>query len=301
VDLTGIPGSNLSFLQDGALRLKGLGFRHLRDYEIPHFQKPNLRLASAGFVSEDGTTFATLTQRFAPLYNEEYYSFTTWCRSGHRLVSTGSTAAGAQLIPEIHYLLAPRSRDPESMLRRHRRTLEQWTRRGEEPIPVRTPEDHARVIVEAFDVEIQSLVRRGYSTIVGEEVRSTEKFVRSGFWRGLSPVRRGFPLLYHLAGIGIPAVALAATLAALSATMIALGWPLSCLAGFLLGWIYGYFFWQHATFWCLILPFFFFLAHPAAHGPRFPGVALAAFTAASALVAMQLGYVHNASHLRRSR
>jgi hypothetical protein len=252
-DLVATPGVDAAFLEQGAQRLKGLGYRHLLDYELPS-GSPRLRYFYSSYLSADGKTVASLAQRFATTFAHDYVVFTSWFASGHRVVTSSSPIVAPEINPQVHQVPMPDCRDFRELSRRHESAAERLAGKGHERVTLAGVEDLRRLLLEGRERDSRVLADAGYVRIEGDHARATGKMAAAILSNGFWPIRRGVSLEGHLWRIGGPAAVVGILLPLLVRSHAA---PLkeSCLvAGAVLGGCFGYGLWHHALFWSLLVP-----------------------------------------------
>ncbi len=287
LDFASFPGINHAFLEKWSVRLKELGFRHLLDFELPHLGNERTRLISSSYTSPDGKTLGTLWQRFASSFAHDYYSFTTWFRSGHRLITTTNPMPVPDINPYLHHQRFPDSQDMNDVLKRHEAALAARPDSWGEAERVSQVEDLDRVFREGWSKEIDCLSKRGLFKVEGEHVRATVYGAGTFFWKGIRPLPANYAPAVQLVRIGVPSV-----LAFASAYAVSFLFPTSehllLWAMAAVGAVFGFALWYHAFFWCLAVPSS--AAFLATHRPD-----LSARSAVYAVCGLVVGFIISAA------
>jgi outer membrane lipoprotein-sorting protein len=253
VDLMALPGVNRAFLETGSVKLKELGFRHLLDFELPHTRTNQTRLLLSSHCNSNGTIQGTLCQRFATQFAHDFYSFTTYFTTGHRLVTTTNPMPDVDLSPFLHFQRFPDSKDMEGLLRRHEAALAVRPASWGEPEFVSRTEDIERLSSAGWAREVDYLCAKGIFRVEGDSIRATVFGAGTFFWKGIRPFPANVAPMIQLRRIGIPsllALALAFAISKLSpGSETLLLWAMGGV-----GSAFGFGLWYHAYFWCLAVP-----------------------------------------------
>src|SRR4051794_26995490 len=179
LDLRTVPGVDTAFLDAQAARLHTLGFRRVLDYELPLLDNAQIRTLYAAFASGDGSTVATVVQRFTRQFAHEWVALTTVFASGHRLITSNAPMAVPELNRFILRLHLPESTDAALLLRRHVQACEEHERRLGPCATVQNAEDLTGLMAAAWDREMGHFLSRGFVVTAGDTVRGTARMARA--------------------------------------------------------------------------------------------------------------------------
>jgi len=286
VDLASVPGVNSEFLERNSTGLKELGFRHVLDFELPHFNVHGLRTVTASFSSPDGLILASINQKFSNQFAHDFITFTTFFKSGDRLLTTSNPMPVPDVTPILHHQRFPDSTDLKMMLERQRAALDAGRSRWGGPETVSSPADIDRLYTEGYAKEVEILTAAGMFKLQGESIEATPYGAGVFFWRGIKPIPANYSAKDLLVRIGIPsllavALGLAAPIAGAHLADV-VQWGMGVV-----GLLYGVLLWYHGYFWCLLIPAL--ATGLGTHDPH-----LAAKASVSAAIGLVAGFLFSA-------
>lgn len=252
-DLMAVPGNDARFLEDGVRRLKDMGFSHLQDYEYLPIPPDESRAWYSVHSSSDGSVVASLGQSLSPSSALKTFELTTYFESGRSVISSNSPFNVPYLDSRWSILRSPGSLDYEKMVERHRRAIEKVRNRGGTILPVRTIDDYQGIKREVRTASLKEGVDRGFLIIEEGAVAPTRKLAWILYRSILGPFDPTLSFFTHLVVLLVPAAAAWLILWSLFPGPEYSLFPM-CLAGTLLGGVYGYFLKSHATFWSALVP-----------------------------------------------